>query len=111
MNSKMQTLLALMCFSALAMKLTESVFFTITGLLIDSALAFALFNQFMLLPFFGKRSIDDSDKPRPEEYLRMASSMDGDKCLPVAVCAAMARSRDNNNSRNRFEDLVVRTFE
>ncbi|GAB6028066.1 hypothetical protein CHUAL_002284 [Chamberlinius hualienensis] len=116
MSCKLAKTLILLCACGIAIQTTEAIIFTIGGFLLDSALAFEIFGHWLHAPLLlGKRSVDSpvlsfGQAATAEEYLSVATSIDTNRCLPLAVCAALARSKDTTAKLSEFDSSVAQTF-
>ncbi|GAB6032954.1 hypothetical protein CHUAL_012146 [Chamberlinius hualienensis] len=111
-------MLLLMCVVGLVFKQTEAILFTTGGLILDSTLAFYVFGKYLVYPLvssvsaLGKRSVDPpTANATPDQYLSVANSVDTYKCIPLAVCTAMAKSQHSDSNITAFDELIVRKFQ
>ncbi|GAB6032252.1 hypothetical protein CHUAL_010892 [Chamberlinius hualienensis] len=120
MSCKLTKVLLVLCACGIVFQTSEAIIYTLGGLVLDSALACLIFGKWLALPLLvGKRSIESPVHQIPsfgqpataEQYLSVAASIDTNKCLPVVVCAAMARSKDVNVKLSEFDSLIVETFQ
>ncbi|GAB6022635.1 hypothetical protein CHUAL_006730 [Chamberlinius hualienensis] len=119
MNGKLVNVLVLMCICGIVIQTTEAIIFTLGGLVLDKSLAYLLFQKWLQLPYLMvKRSVDSplphfrsfGPSATPDQFLSVASSVDSNRCLPIAICAAIVRSKDTNVKLSLFDDLIAQMF-